>query len=114
MTTEEATTEETTTEEVTAEDLGKHLLGLREANQKSFAALQSQGAQISPAAIVNQRLDSLLELLDPNMRLQVEVIFEQKMSILLGEAHSDLTRQQLSVPNPAAAKQGSQLFVPRG
>jgi len=105
-------TEERTEEQTKVmEELEEHLRGLREANQSSFSALQTQGAQISPAAIVNQRLDALLELLDPTMRLQMEVIFEQKMSQLLSEAHSDLTRQQLTTPPQAT--QGSKLFVPR-
>lgn len=105
------TEEQPEPQEDLVEELEGHLRGLRESNQTSFAALQTQGAQISPAAIVNQRLDSLLELLDPQLRLKMEVIFEQKMAQLLSEAHSDLTRQQLTTPPQTA--QGSKLFVPR-
>jgi len=107
-------TEEKETEEITAEELEKHLRELREANQASFMSLQSQGAQLAPASIVSQRLDALLELLDPKMRLQVEVVFERKMSLLLSEAQQDLTRQQLTLPKPAASgfNQANKLFIP--
>lgn len=70
--------------------------GIVTRNQDKFRALQMQGAQPEPSAILIARLNVLLDnFLSEEDRLDFEILFETRMTALLDEMISQATQYNI-------------------
>ncbi len=82
------------------EEVIEKLQSVREVNVQRLQAIHQAGASLDPITIIMTRIDTLLEFLPPDTRVQVEYMFEKKMEVLLREAVSEVTRNSLAVNPP--------------
>ena len=92
--------EEDTVNFENTEEVIEKLQAVREVNMQRLQAIHQGGATLDPTTIIMTRIDTLLEFLPPDTRVQVEYMFEKKMEVLLREAGSEVTRNSLAVNPP--------------
>jgi hypothetical protein len=81
------------------EDIKKKLDAKRQSNKRAYLDLIRMGADLDLTALVMMRLDTLLELIiTEEQREMYELLFEQRLSRVIEQAKTDLTKETITQP----------------
>lgn len=94
--TEQETQEEAPIDFENIDELFEHLQTIRQENVERIQSIHQSGGVLDPITIIMTRIDTFMEFMPPETRVQIEYVFERKMESWLKDQLSEATRKKLA------------------